>query len=242
MVFSIPCLKDGQATSNTKARAPLPGFSRVIWDERGKKGVRMDTKALKKQMGAAIAMVLAVAVTVMRVSPLKPLRVFGDLYVQVFRNIPGIALLIIVVYALPPLKVVLPYRTCVIVATVLLGSAFGSENFMSGINTVGVSQVEAARSLGMSFSRILAKIVIPQALRSSVLPMTNLFIAVMLTTALGSQVPLKPQELTGVVSYINTRSLGGVAAFFISALGYLGTAFVVSHIGNYIDKKVRILR
>ena len=172
----------------------------------------------------------------------QPLRVFGDLYVQVFRNIPGIALLIIVVYALPPLKVVLPYRTCVIVATVLLGSAFGSENFMSGINTVGVGQVEAARSLGMSFSRILAKIVIPQALRSSVLPMTNLFIAVMLTTALGSQVPLKPQELTGVVSYINTRSLGGVAAFFISALGYLGTAFVVSHIGNYIDKKVRILR
>lgn len=62
MVFSIPCLKDGQVTSNTKARAPLPGFSRVIWDEWGKKGVRMDTKALKKQMGAAIAMVLVAAV------------------------------------------------------------------------------------------------------------------------------------------------------------------------------------
>lgn len=62
MVSSIPCLKDGQATSNTKARAPLSGFSRVIWDEWGKKGVRMDTKALKKQMGAAIAMVLVAAV------------------------------------------------------------------------------------------------------------------------------------------------------------------------------------
>lgn len=62
MVFPIPCLKDGQATSNTKARAPLPGFSRVVWDEWGKKGVRMDTKALKKQMGAAIAMVLVAAV------------------------------------------------------------------------------------------------------------------------------------------------------------------------------------
>ena len=62
MVSSVPCLKDGQATSNTKARAPLPGFSRVIWDEWGKKGVRMDTKALKKQMGAAIAMVLVAAV------------------------------------------------------------------------------------------------------------------------------------------------------------------------------------
>lgn len=62
VVFSISCLKDGQATSNTKARAPLPGFSRVICDEWGKKGVRMDTKALKKQMGAAIAMVLVAAV------------------------------------------------------------------------------------------------------------------------------------------------------------------------------------
>ena len=62
MVFSTPYLKDGQATSNTKARAPLPGFSRAIWDEWGKKGVRMDTKALKKQMGAAIAMVLVAAV------------------------------------------------------------------------------------------------------------------------------------------------------------------------------------
>lgn len=62
MVFSNPNFKDGQATSNTKARVPLPGFSRVIWDEWGKKGVRMDTKALKKQMGAAIAMVLVAAV------------------------------------------------------------------------------------------------------------------------------------------------------------------------------------
>lgn len=62
MVFSNPNFKDGQATSNTKARAPLPGFSGVIWDEWGKKGVRMDTKALKKQMGAAIAMVLVAAV------------------------------------------------------------------------------------------------------------------------------------------------------------------------------------
>ena len=62
MVFSNPNFEDGQATSNTKARAPLPGFSRVIWDEWGKKGVRMDTKALKKQMGAAIAMVLVAAV------------------------------------------------------------------------------------------------------------------------------------------------------------------------------------
>ncbi len=190
----------------------------------------------------ALVMAIAVGVTVMRVCPFKPLRLLGDLYVQIFRNIPGVALLIIVVYALPSLRVVLDYRLCVIVTTVLLGSAFGSENFMSGINTVGVGQIEAARALGLSFTRILRRIVIPQALRSCVLPMTNLLIAVMLTTALGSQVPLNPTELTGVVSYVNTRSTGGILAFLISAVGYAGTALVIGFIGNRIDRKVRILR
>ena len=187
-------------------------------------------------------MVLAVAVTVMRVSPFAPLRVVGDLYVQVFRNIPGVALLIIIAYALPDLNVVLDWRTCVIVTTILMGSAFGSENFMSGINTIGVGQIEAARSIGLSFGQILRRIVIPQALRTTVLPMTNLLIAVMLTTALGSQVPLSPQELTGVVSYVNTRATGGILAFLVSAMGYVGTALVISLAGNRIDRRVRILR
>ena len=187
-------------------------------------------------------MALAVLVTVARVSPYRPLRVAGDLYVQVFRNIPGVALLIIIAYALPDLGLVLDWRTCVIATTILLGSAFGSENFMSGINTIGVGQIEAARSIGLSFTQIIRRIVVPQALRTTVLPMTNLLIAVMLTTALGSQVPLSPQELTGVVSYVNTRATGGILAFLISALCYVGTAFVISLVGNRIDRKVRILR
>lgn len=190
----------------------------------------------------AMVMALAVLITVMRVSPFRPLRMVGDLYVQVFRNIPGVALLIIIVYALPNLRIVLDYRTCVVATTVLMGSAFGSENFMSGINTIGVGQIEAARSIGLSFGQILRKIVIPQALRTTVLPMTNLLIAVMLTTALGSQVPLNPRELTGVVSFVNTRATGGILAFLVSALAYVGSAFVIGLVGNRIDKKVRILR
>lgn len=188
------------------------------------------------------AMALALVVTVARVSPIAPLRKLGDFYVQVFRNIPGVSLLIICVYALPNLRVVLDYEACVIVTTVLVASAFGSENFMSGINTIGVGQIEAARSIGLSFGQILRHVVIPQALRSAVLPMTNLLIAVMLTTALASQVPLDPPELTGLVSYINTRSVGGILPFFVSAVGYAGTAFLIGIVGNRIDKKVRILR
>lgn len=190
----------------------------------------------------AFVMLLAVAITVLRVSPFKPLRLLGDLYVQIFRNIPGVSLLVIIVYALPNLNLVLPYRTCVIVTVILVASAFGSENFMSGINTIGVGQIEAARSLGLSFGQILRKIVIPQALRTTVLPMTNLLIAVMLSTSLGSQVPLTPPELTGVVSYINTRSTGGILAFGIAAAGYALTAVAIAFVGNRLDRKVRIKR
>ncbi len=190
----------------------------------------------------ALVMVLSVLITVMRVCPFKPLRLFGDLYIQIFRNIPGAVFLLIVVYALPLLGLVLDYEPSVVVVTVMLGAAFGSENFMSGINTIGVGQIEAARSIGLSFTQILRKIVIPQALRSTVLPMTNLFIAVMLTTALGSQVPMSPQELTGVVSYINTRESAGILTFALSACGYIGTALVAGLIGNKIDEKVRVVR
>lgn len=191
----------------------------------------------------AIAMVVSILITVMRVCPIKPLRVVGDLYVQIFRNIPGVALLVLVAYALPNIQIVLPWKTCVEVTVVLLASAFGSENFMTGINAIGVGQIEAARSIGLTFTQTMRKIVIPQALRSAVLPMTNLLIATMLTTALGSQVPLTPQELTGLVSYITTRSTGlGITPFVISALCYAGMAVLLGVVGNAIDKRVRVLR
>lgn len=188
------------------------------------------------------AMLLGLGITIMRVCPIRPFRVVGDFYVQVFRNIPGISLLILTVYSLPHLGLVLPYLNCVLVSAILICSAFASENFMSGINTVGLGQIEAARSLGLTFGKMMRLIVIPQALRSVVPPMTNLLIATMLTTAIASQVPMSPPELTGVVSYINTRVPGGVTTFIVPALTYLCTSLLIGYAGNKIDKKVRILR
>lgn len=188
------------------------------------------------------AVIIGVLVTVMRISPVKPLRIAGDIYVQIFRNIPGAALLILLVYALPYLNILFSYFTCVLIATSLIPSAFCSEYLMSGINTIGIGQIEAARALGMTFTQIIYRIVIPQSLRSSVLPLTNLLVATMLTTAIASQVPLEPRDLTGLVSYINTRDVGGVTAFIISAAMYCGTAVVIGLVGSAIDKRVRILR
>ena len=189
-----------------------------------------------------LAFAIGIVITVMRICPIKPLRMAGDFYVQIFRNIPGAALLILLVYALPYLKLVWPYFTCVLIATSLIPASFCSEYLMAGMNTIAPGQIEAARSLGMTFFQTVKNVVLPQALRSSVLPLTNLLVATMLTTALASQVPLNPRDLTGLVSYINTHAVGGVTAFLISAILYCSTAVVIGQIGNWIVNKVRILR
>lgn len=190
----------------------------------------------------ALAFVIGTVVTVLRICPIKPLRLAGDFYVQIFRNIPGAALLILLVYALPYLDLVWSYYVCVLLATTLIPSAFCSEYLMAGMNTIDAGQIEAARSLGMTFFQMIKNVVLPQALRSVVLQMTNLLVATMLTTALASQVPLNPTDLTGIVSYINTHAVGGVTAFVISAILYCATAVVIGQLGNFIDRKVRILR
>ena len=189
-----------------------------------------------------LALLLGIAVTVMRISPIQPLRAAGEVFVQIFRNMPGAALLILLVYALPYLNVLLSYFTAVLLAATLIPAAFCSEYLMSGMNTIHPGQIEAARSLGMTFGQTIRHVVLPQALRSCVLPMTNLLVATMLTTALASQVPLNPTDLTGIVSYINTHAVGGITAFLISAVLYCATAVVIGQIGNAIDRKMRILR
>jgi glutamate transport system permease protein len=188
------------------------------------------------------AFVIGIVVTVMRISPIRPLSAAAEVYVQIFRNIPGAALLIVLVYALPYLNVVLSYFTCVLIATALIPAAFCSEYLMAGMNTIQLGQIEAARALGLTFSHIIREVVIPQALRSSVLPLTNLLVATMLTSALASQVPLNPRDLTGLVAHINTHAVGGLMAFLVSAALYCATAVAIGLAGNYLDGKVRILR
>lgn len=189
-----------------------------------------------------VALALGIFITVLRISPIGVLRKVSNWYIQIFRNIPGAAFLIVLVYAFPYLNIVFSYYTCVLIATSLIPSAFCSDYLLSGVNTIKPGQIEAARALGFSFSKIVRIIIIPQTLRTSVLSLTNLLIATMLTTALASQVPMNTRDLTGIVDYINTHNTGGVLAFVISAALYVLTAVVIGQLGNFIDKKVRIRR
>lgn len=190
----------------------------------------------------AAGFALGVVVTVVRLLPLKPLRFVLTAYVEIFRNIPAVALLIFIVFALPDLDVVFDYEPSVILTLSLVCSAFTSDYLRTGINTVAPGQIDAARSLGMSPLVIVASIVLPQALRSVVQPMTSLLIALMLSTALASQVPLPSRELTALVAKIANDSAAGTTAFAVAAALYLASALLIARAGAALEKKVRILR
>jgi len=185
---------------------------------------------------------LGTAVAVLRLLPVPPLRWVLTGYVEIFRNIPSVALLIFIVFALPDLNVVIDYEPSVILALTLVCSAFTADYLRAGINTIPGSQIEAALSLGMRPRHIIAVVVLPQALRSVVQPMTSLLIALMLSTSLASQVPLAGRELTSLVSKIATDSAAGMAAFAVAAALYVATGLLIAWAGATLDKKLRILR
>jgi len=185
---------------------------------------------------------LGTCVTVLRLLPLPPLRFVLTGYVEIFRNIPSVALLIFIVFALPDLEVVIDYEESVILTLTLVCSAFTADYLRSGINTIPGGQVEAALSLGMRPMRIVSSVILPQALRTVVQPMTSLLIALMLSTSLASQVPFPGRELTTLVSKIATDSAAGMAAFAVAAAMYVATGLLIAWAGGVLERKMRILR
>src|SRR3569623_2824783 len=140
-------------------------------------------------MSFAAGFGLGIVVAVARLLPLRPLRFVLTAYVEIFRNIPSVALLIFIVFALPDLQVLIDYEPSVILTLALVCSAFTADYLRSGINTIAGGQIEAALSLGLRPMQIISAVVLPQALRAVVQPMTSLLIALMLSPLLVSQVP-----------------------------------------------------
>jgi His/Glu/Gln/Arg/opine family amino acid ABC transporter permease subunit len=185
---------------------------------------------------------LGMIVTVLRLFPLPPLRFVLTVYVEIFRNIPSVALLIFIVFALPDLNVLIDYEPSVILTLALVCSAFTADYLRSGINTIARGQIEAALSLGIRPMQIISAVVLPQALRAVVQPMTSLLIALMLSTSLASQVPFPGRELTALASKIANDSAAGIAAFVVAAAMYVATGLLMAWAGATLEKKVRILR
>lgn len=113
----------------------------------------------------------------------KLLNIFIDLYVDVFRAVPPIALLIVVYSSLPYSGIVLsPFATGVLTLTLIEG-AYLCEVFRSGIDAIHKNQIESARSLGLTAWKAMRLVVIPQAIKIIIPPYTNRLIGLMKRTA-----------------------------------------------------------
>jgi glutamate transport system permease protein len=167
----------------------------------------------------ALAFVIGLVVAAFRVSPIPPLRLAGRVYTELARNTPLTALMLLAFFALPTLGFrPLYFRFAVAVLAVYTG-AFLGEAIRSGINAVGKGQVEAARSLGMGFGQVLGLVVLPQALRTVIPPIANVFIALTKNSSVAYVISVT--ELTGITRIIANETARPLQAYLGGALGYL---------------------
>ncbi|WP_165969127.1 ABC transporter permease subunit [Actinomadura sp. KC06] len=165
------------------------------------------------------AFLLALLLATARASPVPSLRGFAASYVGVFRNIPELAILLILTSGIPKVGLTTSYFVFAVAGFTLYHSAFTAEILRSGLRAVPAGQVEAARALGLGFGRTAGHIVLPLALRAALPALANQAIAVLKGTAIASAVGLA--DLTHVADEIAVEEARPVLAFGVAVVGYL---------------------
>jgi len=191
-------------------------------------------------VGVLGAFVLGSIIAIFRISPIGPLRMVGQVYVEVFRNIPMMSLIILVVYALPKLNIMFGFLRSVFVAMILVGAAFVCEALRSGVNAVGSGQIEAGRAIGLNFVQLLRLVVLPQAFRTVVQPLLTVVIGIFLSSSLAGVVGI--MDLTQTANRLNTLYAFGLTIYIVAAVFYVGVALILAWLGGRIERAVRIIR
>jgi glutamate transport system permease protein len=133
------------------------------------------------------ALLLGTLLAAMRVSPVPALRFLGAGYVTIFRNTPLTLVFFFFAFAYPRLELVdVSFFTRAVLALAMYTAAFVCEVVRSGINTVDVGQFEASRALGFTFIQTLTTVVVPQAIRSVVPPMTSVLNSLLKNTTIAA--------------------------------------------------------
>ncbi|EMD23866.1 glutamate ABC transporter permease [Amycolatopsis azurea DSM 43854] len=189
----------------------------------------------------------------MRVSPVPIMRAFGTAYVNIFRNTP---LTVIIVFTSLGLSSTLGINLAsadsttslednafrlAILGFIAYTATFVCESLRSGINTVPVGQAEAARALGLGFLQVLTLIVLPQAFRSVIAPLTNVMIALLKNTTVASIIGVAEASLL-MSDMIENESDSLLLVFLIFALGFVILVLPLGLLLGWVAKKVEVKR
>ncbi|MGW1891416.1 amino acid ABC transporter permease [Streptomyces sp. NPDC002004] len=187
-----------------------------------------------------LALVLGFVMASFRVAPVRSLRVFGTVWVNVLRNTPLTLLFFAVLLGLPRFGLVLPFQVFAILALGCYTSAFICEAVRSGINTVPMGQGEAARSLGMTFRQTLSLVVLPQAFRSVIAPVGSTLIALAKNSAIAGAFSVT--ELLGTYKVLSELGYNIIWTFVWIAVGYLIITLAISAVFNLMEKRWGVAR
>ena len=190
--------------------------------------------------GFLIGSVIGVVIAVCRVSPIRPLRTVGAVYVGLMVNSPLLFLMVVAFYGVPKLGLLVNgYRTAVVAIGLYVGG-YVAEALRAGINTVPNGQAEAARSIGLTFSQTLRHIVLPQAVRSSVGPMGVLLNATYRNVAVAGAI--------GVIEFvkagrdISEQTAQAVPFFLAQFVVFAVLGLSTSYGAQWLDHRVAVKR
>ncbi|SMX68037.1 amino acid ABC transporter membrane protein, PAAT family (TC 3.A.1.3.-) [Brevibacterium aurantiacum] len=191
-------------------------------------------------LGFALGFVIALVVALMRLSSVGVYRWLATIYIEFFRGLPALVVFLVMGFGLPVAfeGFNLPKLIIIMIALGLVSSAYMAETIRAGIQAVPKGQIEAARSLGMSSSRAMVTIVLPQAMRIILPPLTNELILLAkdssLAYILGSSVDGRELAALGRAEIVNTANL---TPFIVIALCYLIITIPLSYLSRVLERK-----
>lgn len=175
--------------------------------------VTMEIAVLSMVMGIVIAIVL----TVCRMSGNRILSAIGSTWVEIARNTPALFQIYMAHFGLGSFGLHLSPFMSLLLGITFNNAGYLAENFRGALKAIPETQTRAARSLGMSSGQAFRNVVMPQMLRIAFLPMTNQMVWAILMTSLGAVVALN-SDLYGVTSVLNARTFRTFELFAIAAV------------------------
>ncbi len=169
-------------------------------------------------MSIAVGVPVGLGISLLRLYGPKPVRLLSVGYIDIFRAMPVLVVLILIYYALPFVGIRLSSWASAILAFSIVMAAYSAEVFRSGIESIPKGQFEAAQALGLPFLKTLRLVVLPQALRIVIPPTTSNCVSMFKDTSLASTVALPEllKEATNAQSlYANPSPLIGAALVYL---------------------------
>jgi polar amino acid transport system substrate-binding protein len=183
-----------------------------------------------------IAMALGLVIAVGRLYGPRPVQQVLAAYVEFLRGTPLMLQLFVLYFVLPKIGIALPAWGAGVAGLAINYSAYEAEIYRAGLQAIPVGQMEAALALGMSRARALQRVVIPQAVRIVIPPVTNDFIALFKDTSVCSVITLT--ELTREYSML-AQSAGGAVEFAVAVAAlYLIMSLPLTWFSRWVERRL----